>query len=142
LDKKNGLSILRCISNIFMTPKSLLRNFQFSLRLFFSTDGRFRRTNKCFELLFIKDCYYLFPDANLAGFSRLVNITEQDISFYIKEKYDLNFDDLCTRFRLKRVEQLLDNSVSDSLTMNALIESSGFKSIEAFYLAYKKKNAS
>jgi AraC-like DNA-binding protein len=125
-----------------MKLKSILRNFQFSLRLFLRTDDRFRRVDRCIELLFIKDCYYLFPDANLADFSRLVNITEQDISSYIREKYDLSFDDLCTCFRLKRMEELLDNSVSDSLTMNALIERSGFKSLEDFYLAYKKKNAS
>ncbi|MGB7395693.1 MAG: AraC family transcriptional regulator [Pricia sp.] len=82
----------------------------------------------------------LFLDSHLkiTSLSEIVNISSRRISYSIGESPYENFNDYINHVRIEHATQLIQNGYLEQFSVDALSESSGFNSKNAFYRAFKK----
>lgn len=81
---------------------------------------------------------FLEPDLKIHVLSEAVNISPRKISYSIGESVYDNFNDYINHLRIDYATGLIKNRYLEQYSVDALSESSGFNSKNAFYRAFKK----
>ncbi|MFT5779555.1 MAG: AraC-like DNA-binding protein [Crocinitomicaceae bacterium] len=81
---------------------------------------------------------YLVPDLNLNTLSKMMGISERQLSVAINKSTDQNFYTYINSFRVEEVEFMLKNNHSEKFSIAGIGEAAGFKSKSSFYTNFKK----
>ena len=81
---------------------------------------------------------YLNPDYTIFDMSKELNCSYNEVSIIINKEIGLNFSQLINNYRVEESKILLKEKI-DSLTIEAIGKSAGFKSRASFYRAFKNK---
>jgi AraC-like DNA-binding protein len=80
---------------------------------------------------------YLNTKLSLRETSAKLNVLPKELSQVINEKTDQNFNQFINNFRIEEAKKILDSPQFNKLTIDAILEKSGFKSKSTFYDAFK-----
>jgi AraC-like DNA-binding protein len=80
---------------------------------------------------------YLNPDFELGDIAKALSTAPKEISFVCKNLIGKKFTVLRTQLRIEYAKALLQKGVTESITIDAIGTSSGFKSRSTFYEAFK-----
>jgi len=92
--------------------------------------GRFDR--------YIDDQHFLNPNTNLKEVAGQLNIPSYVLSMFIRQAYQMHFNDVINSHRVKYISEGLTNGQWDSLTLEAIGEIAGFNNRITFLNAFKK----
>ena len=92
--------------------------------------GRFDR--------YINEQHFLNPDTNLKEVAGQLNIPSYVLSMFIRQVYQMHFNDVINSHRVKYISEGLTNEQWDSLTLEAVGEIAGFNNRITFLNAFKK----
>lgn len=80
---------------------------------------------------------FLDPSFDLADLSKQLDVPKNQISWVCKHLLGKKFTDLRTHYRITYAKELLDQGLSESITIDGIGSKSGFKSRSTFYEAFK-----
>lgn len=80
---------------------------------------------------------FLDPSFDLADLSKQLDVPKNQISWVCKHLLGKKFTDLRTHYRITHAKELLDQGLSESITIDGIGSKSGFKSRSTFYEAFK-----
>jgi hypothetical protein len=91
-----------------------------------------------FNALFFNQMYFLDKEAKIEQFSKLMNVSKDEVNNFVQNEYGLDFDDLLNRNRVDYFIKLVKEPKYQNMTIDALAKESGFVSRNAFYKPFKK----
>lgn len=90
------------------------------------------RVKFLFDHHFFTNHYYLHKSASEIHMANILNIEPSDLNQITRKSYNLNFEDLCEKYRFAHFWNEFTNPLNAELPINSLINASGFKSNEDF----------
>lgn len=75
---------------------------------------------------------------SLREVGQILGVSEQALSHFINEKYQMNFSELMNFYRVKKVQLLMADDNAELYTLLALAEDAGFNSKSTFNESFKK----
>jgi YesN/AraC family two-component response regulator len=91
-----------------------------------------------FNALFFNQMYFLDKEAKIEQFSKLMNVSKDEVNNFVQNEYGLDFDDLLNRNRVDYFIKLVKEPKYQNMTIDALAKESGFVSRNSFYKPFKK----
>jgi AraC-like DNA-binding protein len=88
--------------------------------------------------LMIFDKIYLNQDLTIVDLTKILNVNSKYIAQSISNEYNVNFVNFINSYRVEYAKKLLKDSSYSNYTIEAIGQTSGFKSKSAFYNAFKK----
>ncbi len=82
---------------------------------------------------------YLDAEFNRNDLAKQLELSEERISALLNKELGISFYELINKYRVKEAKLLLDQGVSENLTMEAIAKQSGFKSKTTFYKFFKSE---
>jgi AraC-like DNA-binding protein len=95
-----------------------------------------------FEHYFFDLKYYLHPTASIQDFSKLLNISPNQLNHISKVNYDCLFETLLNEHRYKHFLNELESPINSNLTIESIFKLSGFEDNDKFIDFVKSKNNS
>ncbi len=92
--------------------------------------------NRQLTLLMEEEKLYCDEDLTLSRLSRVLEITPHQLSQFLNEYYNKNFNNYINDYRLAEAKQLIAKDISNSILSIAF--ASGFNSYSAFHRVFKK----
>lgn len=80
---------------------------------------------------------FLNPEFEIADLAKAVSADPKEVSFACKHLLNKKFTDLRSHLRVAYAKELLQNGLTESVTIDSLGSSAGFKSRSTFYEAFK-----
>ncbi|MFN8417061.1 MAG: AraC family transcriptional regulator [Cytophagaceae bacterium] len=93
--------------------------------------------NTLIQLMTI-DKVYLDNSLNISKLATLVGITSHQLSYFINFKYQKNFYEFVSIYRVEEAKQRLTNSQYENYKIEVIGEESGFNSRSTFFTTFKK----
>jgi AraC-like DNA-binding protein len=93
---------------------------------------------KRIDQLFQKEKLYLQPDLTLKQFAEKMEVSERNVSQFIKIKYGKGIREFINYHRIEEALVLMQNGYLVSRSIEGLCFSVGFRSRITFFLAFKK----
>ena len=90
------------------------------------------RIKSLFDHHFFTNQYFLHKSASEAHMANILNIDCQSLNQITVKNYDLNFNELCEKYRFNHFWNEFTNPLNAELPINSLIDASGFKSNDDF----------
>jgi len=90
------------------------------------------------EISMVADKIFTDPSLTLPGLAQSFQIPYHQLSRFINETYNQNFNDFINSKRIDEVKERLISTTYSHLTIEAIGRSVGFNSKTAFYAAFKK----
>jgi AraC-like DNA-binding protein len=81
---------------------------------------------KDFEFLFYSNHYYLRQNANMEDLALKLNVSKNDLAYFLKNVIEENLTDLLNKNRVDYLKELLKAKKYESFTIEALSEMAGF----------------
>jgi AraC-like DNA-binding protein len=81
---------------------------------------------------------YLDASMTLKQLAIDLNVTSENLSMVVNQKFDMGFRDLINTYRINHIKKLLSDNKRSDLTILDLALDSGFNSQASFYRAFKK----
>ena len=105
-----------------------------ALRLFYIRNmiKNENRIKVLFDHHFFTNQYFLHKSASEAHMANILNIECQVLNQITVKNYDLNFIELCEKYRFNHFWNEFTNPLNAGLPINSLIDASGFKSSDDF----------
>lgn len=105
-----------------------------ALRLFYIRNmiKNENRIKVLFDHHFFTNQYFLHKSASEAHMANILNIECQALNEITVKNYDLNFNELCEKYRFNHFWNEFTNPLNAGLPINSLIDASGFKSSDDF----------
>jgi AraC-like DNA-binding protein len=91
-----------------------------------------------FEFLFYSNHYYLQPDANIEDLALKLNVSKNELSNFLRDEIEENFNELLNKNRVEYLKELLIAKKYESFTIEALSEMAGFNNRRSMYNAFNK----
>lgn len=91
-----------------------------------------------FEFIFYSNHYYLQPDANIEDLALKLNVSKNELSNFLRDKIEENFNELLNKNRVEYLKELLKAKKYESFTIEALSEMAGFNNRRSMYNAFNK----
>jgi AraC-like DNA-binding protein len=144
----NNISLLFFPQLLYGIPKIAPKNYSIS-----STTGRqddaspstpFKNTAYFEDLAARIKIYmqqkepYLQKEFNLQMLSNTLNVPQHHLTYCIRYFFNSNFSDLKNSYRIAHFKKLAENGIPKHLTIDYLIDQSGFKSKSSFYASFSK----
>ncbi|MGX5202107.1 helix-turn-helix domain-containing protein [Aliikangiella sp. IMCC44632] len=85
-----------------------------------------------------KEAVYLDGSLTLKQLAVELNVTSENLSLVVNQKFAMGFRDLINTYRVDRVKQQLSDNTNANISMLDLALESGFNSQASFYRAFKK----
>jgi methylphosphotriester-DNA--protein-cysteine methyltransferase len=85
-----------------------------------------------FDHHFFTNQYYLHKSASEVHMANILNIMPFQLNQITQKSYNLDFEDLCEKYRFAHFWNEFTNPLNADLPINSLIDASGFKSNEDF----------
>ena len=85
-----------------------------------------------FDHHFFTNQYYLHKSASEVHMANILNIMPTHLNEITRKSYNLDFEDLCEKYRFAHFWNEFTNPLNADLPINSLIDASGFKSNEDF----------
>lgn len=82
---------------------------------------------------------YLNPQVSLAELSEKLSISTKNLSQVINQSFDKSFFDFINTYRIKEVQQILEDTEDEKLTVLEAMYDAGFNSKSSFNTAFKKE---
>jgi hypothetical protein len=101
----------------------------FYIRNLIKTENRIK---VLFDHHFFSNQYYLHKSASESHMANILNIEISMLNQITINNYQLEFDDLCEKYKLEHFWNEFTNPLNAELPVNSLIDASGFKSSEDF----------
>ncbi|MEX0289415.1 MAG: helix-turn-helix domain-containing protein, partial [Flavobacteriaceae bacterium] len=83
--------------------------------------------------------YFRNPDLDIRSLSKQLQIPYNELSGWINQNYQQNFNAFINAFRVKEVVIALETQEHQAYTIMGLAQKAGFKSASSFYAAFKKE---
>lgn len=80
---------------------------------------------------------YKNKSLKLTDLANEVGIKDRQLSTYIKQKFDKNFNEFINYYRLQEVLSLINSGAFENVTIMGMAEEAGFKSNSVFYQVFK-----
>jgi AraC-like DNA-binding protein len=80
---------------------------------------------------------YLQPSFEIADVAKAMQVPQKHIPITCQYAYNKKFTEIRTLMRIEHAKQLLQNGLSNNITIDAIGTTSGFKSRSTFYEAFK-----
>lgn len=105
-----------------------------ALRLFYIRNliKNENRIKFLFDHHFFTNQYFLHKSASEDHMANILNIDRQSLNQITVKNYDLNFNELCEKYRFNHFWNEFTNPLNAQLPINSLIDASGFKSNDDF----------
>jgi AraC-like DNA-binding protein len=81
---------------------------------------------------------YLHKEFNLQMLSNSLNVPQHHLTYCIRYFFNSNFSDLKNSYRIAHFKKMAENGIPKHLTIDYLIDQSGFKSKSNFYASFSK----
>lgn len=91
-----------------------------------------------FHNYFFIQCYFKKNEANIQGFSNIMNLKVDDISYFVSQKYGCTFDDLVHKNRIQYFVDIIKDPQYQNFTIEALSKEIGYNSRSSFYKPFKR----
>jgi AraC-like DNA-binding protein len=91
-----------------------------------------------FEFIFYSNHYYLQPDANIEDLALKLNVSKNELSNFLRDEIEENFNELLNKNRVEYLKELLKAKKYESFTIEALSEMAGFNNRRSMYNAFNK----
>lgn len=85
-----------------------------------------------------KEAVYLDGSLTLKQLAGNLEVTSENLSLVVNQKFGMGFRDLINQYRVNRVKQLLRGNAQSELSILDIALDSGFNSQASFYRAFKK----
>ncbi|MGX5174218.1 helix-turn-helix domain-containing protein [Aliikangiella sp. IMCC44653] len=85
-----------------------------------------------------KEAVYLDGSLTLKQLAAELNVTSENLSLVVNQKFAMGFRDLINTYRVNRVKRQLSDNTNANISMLDLALESGFNSQASFYRAFKK----
>ena len=92
-----------------------------------------------FDQLFINNKPYLDPEFSLKQLAKSLNVSERQVSLYVKDKHNKGIKEYINHLRIQEFIRLMESGYLNQWSMEGLSFSVGFKSRVTFYNAFKKE---
>jgi AraC-like DNA-binding protein len=92
-----------------------------------------------FDQLFINNKPYLDPEFSLKQLAKSLNVSERQVSLYVKDKQNKGIKEYINHLRIQEFVHLMESGYLNQWSMEGLSFSVGFKSRVTFYNAFKKE---
>ena len=92
---------------------------------------------KNIEIMMEKEKLFCDEDLSLKRFSHALEVSPHQLSAFLNEHYDKNYNSFINKYRIDYACQLLENDPDMSILASAF--ASGFNSYTAFFTAFKKE---
>jgi AraC-like DNA-binding protein len=92
-----------------------------------------------FDQLFINNKPYLDPEFSLKQLAKSLNVSERQVSLYVKDKQNKGIKEYINHLRIQEFVHLMESGYLNQWSMEGLSFSVGFKSRITFYNAFKKE---
>lgn len=102
------------------------------------TSDKNRTLEKNLIQLLESERIYLDPDLTLKQVANKLEVSSENLSFVINQKFDMNFRDLINSYRINSVKSQLDSEETNTRSILEIALDSGFNSQASFYRAFKK----
>ena len=87
---------------------------------------------------FFIQCYFKNNEANIQGFSNIMNLKVDEISYFVSQKYGCTFDDLIHKNRIQYFVGIIKDPQYQNFTIEALSKEIGYTSRSSFYKPFKR----
>jgi len=101
----------------------------FYIRNFIKTENKVKAL---FDHHFFTNQYYLHNSASESHMANILNIQIPVLNQIALKNYNLEFTDLCEKYRFEHFWKEFTNPLNAELPVHSLIDASGFKSTEDF----------
>jgi YesN/AraC family two-component response regulator len=81
---------------------------------------------------------YLDPELKITDLCKELNTNRTYLSNLINNEFQLNFNDLINKYRVKHSTSLIKNGLGDNFSLEDISSASGFGSLSSFNRAFKK----
>jgi AraC-like DNA-binding protein len=92
-----------------------------------------------FDQLVINNKPYLDPEFSLKQLAKSLNVSERQVSLYVKDKQNKGIKEYINHLRIQEFVHLMESGYLNQWSMEGLSFSVGFKSRVTFYNAFKKE---
>ncbi len=123
--KKDGLKIHESKINLETLSKKL-------------SQGHIQEVEKMLLEKLDKEAVYLDASITMKQLATELNVTYENLSLVVNQKFDMGFRDLINSYRVNRVKKLLCENKNNQFSILELALDSGFNSQASFYRAFKK----
>jgi AraC-like DNA-binding protein len=103
------------------------------------TPGQIEQYKKQLLVLFSSEKLFLDPQVSLADLSEKLSVSTKHLSQVINQSFNKSFFDFINAFRIQEVQQILNESKDDKLTVLEAMYEAGFNSKSSFNTAFKKE---
>jgi len=103
------------------------------------TSGQIEEYKRQLLALFQNEKPFLNPQLSLAELSEKLSITTKHLSQVINQSFNKSFFDFINTYRIREVQQILNESKDDKLTVLEAMYLAGFNSKSSFNTAFKKE---